>query len=81
MSLRYEQYRSLAMTRDLLRDLATSRATSPAFRIMRGRASACLRHFPPLMVDGEPLFSRDSLTAPDNHIVDANKMVRPEGQP
>ena len=63
MSLRYEQYLALARTRDLLRDLLTGENYPRTKREMRERASRCLKHFPPLREDGEPMFSRDNFTA------------------
>ena len=61
MSLRYEQYRSLQLTRQFLRDLleGTVKLTK---KETRERASRCLRHYPFLNDKGRPLFSRDPFT-------------------
>lgn len=62
MSLRYEQYTSLKFTQEFLRDLLTVEDYPKTKREMRERASACLRHFPPLHSDGQPLWSQDPFT-------------------
>ena len=62
MSLRYEQYRSLVETRQLLFDLSAGRAGSMAE--IKERALMCSRHFPLLMQTGEPMFSRDGFDCP-----------------
>jgi hypothetical protein len=59
MSLRYEQYRALRMTRQLLGDLLTPGCYPKTRRELRKRVSDCLRHFPYLREDGEPMFSND----------------------
>ena len=58
MSLRYEQYRSLERTRDFLRELLPPGADRRA-KTLREKAYRCLRHFPPLMEGGAPMFSMD----------------------
>ena len=62
MSLRYEQYRSLVETRQLLHDIITRRvgATQEAVE----RASMCARHFPYLDERGAPMFSNDGFNTP-----------------
>lgn len=62
MSLRYEQYNSLKITRDFLIDLLNSKKRPKTVKETRERASRCLRHFPPLGYNGKPLFSKDDLT-------------------
>lgn len=64
MSLRYEQHRALAYTRDLLYDLIDPRRSPRIPRVIRRRASACLRHYPYLDESGKPVFSRDSVSPP-----------------
>ena len=60
MSLRYEQHRALLMSRDFLLDLLQPSKRPKTVKEMKERARRCLRHFPPLKEDGEPLFSGDS---------------------
>ena len=62
MSLRYEQYRSLKMTKEFLRDLLTGENYPKTKKKMRKRASACLKHFPFLYENGQPMWSQDSFT-------------------
>lgn len=62
MSLRYEQYRSLMITREFLRSLLTVKDYPKTKKEMRERASACLRHFPYLHENGQPIWSQDDLT-------------------
>ena len=62
MSLRYEQRRALLMTRDLLRDLLHPSTRPRTVRELRERASRCLRHYPCLREDGEPMFSQDQFS-------------------
>ena len=63
MSLRYEQYNSLKITRELLFDLLEVKRYPKTKKEMRRRASACLKHFPPLSpTSGQPLWSRDDFT-------------------
>jgi hypothetical protein len=58
MSLKSEQYESLRRTRELLYDLLDSKKRPKSVKETKDRASRCLRHFPPLREDGEPLFSK-----------------------
>jgi len=60
MSLRYEQYRSLVETRQLLRDIICGRVTGD----VKDRASCCARHFPYLDETGAPMFSQDCFECP-----------------
>jgi len=62
MSLRYEQYRSLKLTRMLLRDLLTIKDYPKTKAEMRDRVVVCLRHFPVLHNSGQPMWSMDDLT-------------------
>lgn len=59
MSIRTEQYRALQMTRALLRDLLDRSKTPRVPKEVRERAYRALRHYPLLMENGEPVFSRD----------------------
>ena len=58
MSLRYEQYRSLWETKKLLQRLLHN-------KYLAQDARHCLRHFPFLASNGEPLFSNDEFDCPD----------------
>lgn len=60
MSLRYEQYRSLVETRQLLHDIICGRVTGD----IKERASYCARHFPYLDATGKPIFSQDGFDCP-----------------
>ena len=62
MSLRYEQYHALKMTRDLLRDLLDPKLRPKTQKEMRERVLGCLRHYPFLEESGEPMFSKDEFT-------------------
>lgn len=62
MSLRYEQYRSLKMTREFLRDLLSVEDYPKTKKEMRERASWCLHHYPFLHESGQPMWSRDEFT-------------------
>ena len=62
MSLRYEQYNSLMRTQELLRNLLTVEDYPKTKKKMRKRASACLRHFPFLHKNGQPMWSQDTFT-------------------
>ena len=62
MSLRYQQYRALVLARELLHDLLTVEKYPKTKKEMRERAYWCLRHFPPLYDNGQPIWSRDNLT-------------------
>lgn len=58
MSLLYEQYAALRRTRRLLVSLLDPRQTPRVPRAVRREAHACLRHFPFLFEDGEPMWSK-----------------------
>ena len=62
MSLRYEQYNSLMRTQEFLCDLFSVEDYPKTKKEMRERASACLRHFPCLHENGQPMWSQDSFT-------------------
>lgn len=62
MSLRYEQYRSLKRTKELLYDFLDPKKRPKTVKEMKERASRCLRHFPALDEKGKPLFSQDDFT-------------------
>ena len=62
MSLRYEQYNSLKVTRDFLRKLLTVDEYPKTKREMREWAYMCLRHYPYLDEQGQPFWSRDEIT-------------------
>jgi hypothetical protein len=64
MSLRYEQYYSLLKTRQLLRDMVVKKTRPKTVKELHQRVFSCLRHFPPLMDDGRPMFSQDGFTTP-----------------
>lgn len=59
MSLKYEQYRSLLTTREFLFSLLTTETRPKTIGELKARACNCLRHFPFLKEDGEPVFSKD----------------------
>jgi hypothetical protein len=67
MSLRYEQYRALRRTRQFLADLLHPSTRPRTVKELRGRASACLRHFPFLEESGKPIFSQDELASPEGY--------------
>ena len=69
MSIRIEQYRALKMTKEFLFEMLDSKKTPRVPGDVRRRASRCLRHYPPLFQNGEPMFSKDDigLTAYTNH--------------
>ena len=64
MSLKFEQYRALHSTREFMWDLLRPGLTPGVPRSIRDRASRCLRHFPLLKENGEPMFSRDEFECP-----------------
>jgi len=59
MSLKYEQYHSLKMTKEFLQELLMK--TKPRKEI-KEKIRMCLRHFPVLEDSGKPIFSSDNLT-------------------
>ena len=60
MSLRYEQYEALRRTREFLRKCLhwPGRVSK---KELREQSYQCLRHFPPLYDNGEPMFSNDNI--------------------
>lgn len=62
MSLRYEQYNSLKMTREFLRDFLKSKRPKTAMEWNEWslRAYRCIRHYPFLEESGKPMFSKDT---------------------
>ncbi len=67
MSLRYEQYAALRRTRQLLSDLLHPSTRPKTVKELRGRASACIRHFPLLAESGKPIWSQDDFTSPEGY--------------
>ena len=67
MSLRYEQYASLRRTRQFLADLLHPSTRPKTVKELRGRASACLRHFPFLEDSGKPMWSQDNCKSPEGY--------------
>ena len=64
MSLRYEQYYALYKTHEFLRDLLHGSTRPKTGKELKDRAYSCLRHFPFLKENGEPMFSRDDFECP-----------------
>jgi hypothetical protein len=62
MSLRYEQENALLLTRELLLDLLNTTTRPKTVKELKERARRCLRHYPPLTQDGEPMFSNDEFS-------------------
>ena len=60
MSLRYEQYSALSRSRQFLRELLSGPRLP--MKELRKRASGCLKHFPFLTEQGQPIWSRDTFT-------------------
>ena len=54
MSTRAEQFKSLLLTRDLLE----KRLLLTEDKELRSEIYRCLRHFPPLKENGEPIFGK-----------------------
>ena len=61
MSIRREQYYALLKTRDFLYACLTPQTRPKGARALKEAARACLRHFPFLTEQGEPMFSQDNL--------------------
>ena len=59
MSLRFEQHRALLLTREFMLDMLQSDTRPKTVKEMKERARRCLRHYPFLKEDGEPMFSQD----------------------
>jgi hypothetical protein len=62
LSLRYEQYNSLKMTREFLIGLLSKKTRPKTIGALQIEAMRCLRHFPPLAETGKPIFSKDEFT-------------------
>jgi len=62
MSLRYEQYNSLKMTKQLLVDLLFTDTRPKRISELKRRVGCCLRHYPLLEASGKPIFSKDEFT-------------------
>jgi hypothetical protein len=62
MSLRYEQYHSLLKTQNFLRDLLFTDTRPKTVKELKQRAYSCLRHYPFLKENGEPMFSQDTFS-------------------
>jgi len=60
MSLRYEQDNALLLTRELLLDLLNTSTRPKTVKELKQRARRCLRHYPPLDGNGNPIFSNDT---------------------
>lgn len=60
MSIKSEQYRSLLMTRNFLRELLDPKLAPKTRKEMKSRVSRCLRHYPFLEENGKPMFSKDN---------------------
>jgi hypothetical protein len=50
-----------------LADLLHPSTRPKTVKELRGRASACLRHFPLLEESGKPIFSQDEFASPEGH--------------
>lgn len=64
MSLKYEQYRALKETRNLLYDLVSGNFILRK-KDLKQMAHDCVKHFPALRESGEPIFSRDDFPLDD----------------
>jgi hypothetical protein len=64
MSLKAEQYNSLVKTQKFLRDLLYKDTRPKKVSELKERAYRCLRHFPHLKENGEPMFSMDDFPCP-----------------
>jgi hypothetical protein len=62
MSLKYEQHHSLKKTQSFLRDLLFTDTRPKTVKELKDRAYSCLRHFPHLKENGEPMFSQDGFS-------------------
>ena len=60
MSLRFEQYRALQYSATFMSDLLDPKKTPRVPKRVRERAYHCLRHYPYLAPNGEPVFSNDN---------------------
>lgn len=62
MSLRYEQYNAIKLTKILLYDLLDTQNRPRRVHELKQRVYKCLRHYPILTERGEPIFSKDNLS-------------------
>jgi len=62
MSLRYEQYNALKITKEFLFELIDVHSRPKTISEMQSKAIHCLRHFPQLEESGKPIFSQDEFT-------------------
>jgi len=62
MSLRHEQYRSLKITREFLRDLLDTHKRPKTVKELKNRVYLCLKNYPFLQENGRPIWSRDDFT-------------------
>ena len=65
MSLKYEQYNSLKYTKEFLYKLLDTKQTKVP-KPIREEAARCLKHFPFLKENGEPIFSNDNFNQEKN---------------
>lgn len=73
MSLRSEQYYALHKTREFLRDLMYTKTRPKTVKELKDRAYSCLKHFPFLKENGEPIFSQDNFDCPPIKSYDKNQ--------
>jgi hypothetical protein len=64
MSLKYEQYRSLYTTQKFLFEILSRPHSSWTAKELKEKASRCVRHYPVLKANGEPIFSQDKFDCP-----------------
>ena len=62
MSITIEQYRSLLRTREFLYSLLWKETRPKNITELKRQARACLRHYPSLRENGEPIFSNDNIS-------------------
>jgi hypothetical protein len=60
MSLKHQQFESLKRTKDFMYSLLDPKKRPKTVKEMKDMVSRCLRHYPPLKEDGEPMFSNDN---------------------
>ena len=72
MSLRYEQLNSLVKTQKFLRDLLYTDTRPKKVSELKERAYRCLRHFPHLKENGEPMWSQDDFPCPKIQLIEEN---------
>lgn len=72
MSLKFEQYNSLVKTQKFLRDLLYTDTRPKKVSELKERAYRCLRHFPHLKENGEPMWSQDDFPCPKIQLIHEN---------